>query len=279
MVDFLKRLIGGNWSNFNWGVYELLISPRFVSLSILLLIAILVFGGYPKLRKRLLRGLMILLAAYWIVISPPIAALTEGILMSFVPRDQGQPADAIVVISRGSEERGDRYAVAMELLEQGRAPQLFVTGRSGFRHVGELMADYEVSVAQVGGTFCSYNTKDEAFSSAAILGPQGVQNIILITDRPHMLRAYLTFQGRGFTVIPHPVGLSHVSSARRSILTLREYMGLVSYTFLGRLEPGSPETLRQPDAELVQSVRRRGCEVSPGEKLELFQASNSTKRP
>jgi len=276
MVDVLRRLIGGNWGSFNWGIYELLTSPRFVSLSILLIMATLVIGSYPQWRKRILRGLMILLVAYWILISPPLAALTEGILMSFVPPDRGETADAIVVIGRGYHELGDRYPVAMSLLEQGRAPRLFVTGRSGFRYIADLTEDYDISLNQLSGSVCGRTTKDEAFASAVILGTQGVETIILITDRPHMLRAYLTFQGRGFKVIPHPVDLTRTSSARRSILTLREYMGLVSYALLGRLWPGSPETLRNPTAELVQDVKNRGCEATPQEKPELFQASRSS---
>lgn len=276
-MEALRRFIGGSWSDLNWGIYELLISPRVVSLALLFTMTLLVIGSYPTLRRRILRGLMIVLTVYWVVISPPVAALTEGLLMAFVPLDTGDNADAIVALGRGSQERGDRYPVALHLLEEGRAPSLFITGRGSFQLVADVLEDYDVSLAQLNGTYCGRTTKDEAYATSVILGPQGVQKIILITDRPHMLRAYLTFRGRGFTVIPHPIDLAQrVSSARRSMLTLREYFGLASYLLLGRLHPGSPEELRQPSAELVQEVRRRRCEIQPEDKPELFQASRST---
>jgi len=275
MVDFLRQLIGRYWGSLNWGLYEFLVNPRLVTLLLLGLMVLLWVGSHGAWRKRGLRVLVGVLAFYWLVISPPVATLTEGLLMGFVPPDRGESADAIVVIGRGEVERGDRYPVALQLLEQGRSSRLFVTGRKNFRHIAALRPNYKVTVNQLDGSLCGRTTKDEAFVTSAILGPQGVRTIILVTDRPHMLRAYLTFRGRGFNVIPHPIELSDVSSARRSMLTLREYAGLVSYLLLGRLEPGSAETLRQPDAELVQDVKRRGCEVTPDARPELFQASHS----
>ncbi|MBD1911624.1 MULTISPECIES: YdcF family protein [unclassified Leptolyngbya] len=276
MMETLRRSIGGNWSSLNWGIYDLLISPRFVSLALLFAMALLVLGSYPALRRQILRGLIITLAVYWMVISPPVVALTEGLLMALVPPDTGESADAIVVLGRGAYERGDRYPVALQLLQDKRAPNLFITGRGNFQYVADALDDYGVSLAQVNGTYCGRTTKDEAYATSVLLGPHGIQKIILVSDRPHMLRAYLTFRGRGFTVIPHPIDLSRkISSARRSILTLREYFGLASYLFLGRLHPGSPEELRQPSAELVQEVRRRRCEIKPEDKPALFQASRS----
>lgn len=274
MMDFIRRLIGRGWGDFNWGLYEFLTSPRFVSLFTLFVMGLLILGSYPVWRKRVLRGLMVALAAYWIIISPPVAALTEGLLMSFVPADSGETADSIIVLGRGYQEQGDRYPISLQLLEAGRAPRLFVTGYPNLGQVGSRVKDYNVALAQVSGTVCARTTKDEALASSLILGPQGVEKIILVTDRPHMLRAYLTFQGRGFTVISHPIALSpELSSARRSLLSIREYFGLISYTLLGRLHPGSPEALRQPNAELIQDIQRRGCEVTPAEEPELFQAS------
>lgn len=275
-METLRRFIGGSWSDLNWGIYHLLVSPRFVSLTLLFAIGMLVIGSYPALRRRIVRVLLITLAVYWVVISPPVVALTEGLLMAFVPLDQGETADAIVAIGRGQKERGDRYRVALQLLEEKRAPMVFVTGPGSSRYIARELDDFDVSLSQLSGSYCGRTTKDEAYSTSVILGPKGVQRIILITDRSHMLRAYLTFRGRGFTVIPHPIDLSpQLSSARRSILTLREYMGLASYLFLGRLHPGSPEELRQPPAELVQDVKRRRCEMEPEDKPELFQAGRS----
>lgn len=269
-MGFLRRLVGTNWLDFNWALYDILVNPRIVTLALLFMAALLVLGSYPVWRKRILRGIVGALAVYWLLISPPFVALSEGLLMSAVPADTGETADAIVVLGRGYEERGDRYPVAMQLLKAGRAPQLLITGRGNFERAGLLLDDYDISLAQISGTTCGRTTKDEAFSLSAILGPQGIHRIILITDRPHMLRAYLTFRGRGFSVLPHPIDLE-ISSARHSMLTLREYVGLTSYGLLGRLFPQSPDALDSPPVDLVQDVERRGCAVTATEKAKLLQ--------
>ncbi|MBE9098393.1 YdcF family protein [Vacuolonema iberomarrocanum] len=273
-MNVLRSLIGGNWSKLNWGLYEILTNPRLVTLGILLVVVLLIIGSYPVWRKRILRGLMIALCTYWVIISPPFVALAEGVLMSAVPADSGETADAIVVIGRGAEETGDRYPQALQLLEQERAPELFITGRYNFPRIGRLLDDYDVSVRQLSGTICARTTKDEALWASTLMGPRGVRRIILVTDRPHMLRAYLTFQWRGFSVIPHPVALN-ISSARHSMLTLREYLGLVSYGILGRLFPGSTHRLTNPPAELVQNIERWDCEAIPAKQPELLQTQQS----
>jgi len=274
-MNILRSLIGGSWGKFNWGLYEVLTNPRLVTLSILFVVALLVIGSYPIWRKRILRGLMIALCTYWVIISPPFVALAEGLLMSAVPADSGETADAIVVIGRGSEETGDRYPQSLKLLEAGRAPELFITGRYNFRRVGRLISDYDVKLQQISGTSCARTTKDEALWASTLMGPKGIRRIILVTDRPHMLRAYLTFRWRGFDVIPHPVRLD-ISSARHSMLTLREYLGLVSYGLLGRLFPGSPDRLTHPPVELLQNAEEWECEATPIEQPELFQVQQAS---
>lgn len=275
-MSILRSLVDGNWLKFNWGLYEILINPRLVTLVILLVAGLLILGGYPVWRKRILRGLMIALFAYWVIISPPFVALAEGLLMSAVPVDSGDTADAIVVLARGEEEMGDRYPQSLQLLDEGRAPRLFITGRFNFGRVGRLLEDYDVSLQQLSGTNCARTTKDEALWASTLMGPEGVRRIILVTDRPHMLRAYLTFRWRGFSVIPHPIALN-ISSARHSMLTLREYLGLVSYAVLGRLFPGSPERLANPPVELVQHIEEWDCDANPINQPELFQVEQTQR--
>lgn len=263
MLNGLKRLIGSNWVELNWAFYRVMTNPRVVTLVLLAMMALLLLGQFPKWRKRLLRGLAIALGIYWLVISPPVAALAVHGLLGFVPKDAGTTADAIVVLGRGSQEEGNRYPIGLELLQANRAPNIFITGRRNIEDVAELMQQVNLPLTQLKGSRCGRTTYEEAWVTATILGPQGVQTLLLVSDEPHMLRAWLTFQAEGFTVIPYPIPLpSWLSSARRSMLTLREYPGLLSYALLGRFRQDATTTLNAPNPERIAEVERRGCEVS-----------------
>lgn len=262
LLDLLQKLIGFRWTQISWGLFDWLDSPRLVSLTVIAIIGLLMLGSMPIWRRRLIKGLTGLFIVYWLVISPPAAALATGVLMHFLPPDSGQPVDAIVVLSRGRGARGDRYEQAFDLWRAERAPRLFITGRANAVYMAERLQAQRLPLDNLSGTFCARTTKDEAYSTAAILGPQGVRTILLITDPPHMLRSFLTFKGLGFSVIPHPIVLpSEVKSTTRSFLALREYPGLISYALLGRLQPKSTDVLQNPPPELVQQMAARQCEA------------------
>lgn len=51
----------------------------------------------------------------------------------------------------------------------------------------------------------SCNTWENARNSAEMLSARGVTRILLVTDRPHLTRATLSFRAQGLEVIPLPV--------------------------------------------------------------------------
>jgi uncharacterized SAM-binding protein YcdF (DUF218 family) len=90
----------------------------------------------------------------------------------------------------------------------------------------------------VNGEPCSRTTEENARFTAALLKPDGTRRIILVTDPPHMLRSLLTFHSYGFDVIPHISPLSNqLSYHKQGFLVFREYIGLASYSVLGRFAP------------------------------------------
>jgi uncharacterized SAM-binding protein YcdF (DUF218 family) len=151
--------------------------------------------------RRLLLGILVL-AVLWlgglVAFATAIAGLT--------PADPGRTTDAIVVLTGGSE----RLPVAFDLLEEGRAHKLYISGvyrgvdvrellqRSG-QPPGELECCIELGHAD--------DTDGNAVESAAWIAREGFQSVRLVTANYHMPRALIEFRRRvpEVTIIAHPV--------------------------------------------------------------------------
>ena len=250
------------WTRFSWSLFYGLGEPWRVIALLLSLMVMSYFLSRTLWKQRLSGLLALLLLIYLIVISPPAASLMLKGLVQFVPTDSSGQSDAIVVLSRGKEVRGARYNLAVELWQEKRSPRIFVTDRGNVEQMLKLLKQKNISSQVLSGTACALTTQDEAVSTATILGPQGMKKITLITDPPHMLRSVLTFKSMGFSVIPVMSPLSpQLSSAKLSLLALREYIGLLSYFVLGRFQQRSPDELEHPPDAQVQAVVDRRCKV------------------
>jgi uncharacterized SAM-binding protein YcdF (DUF218 family) len=224
-------------------------------------VAAILWGHPLNWQVWLSRIAAIALLAYLFLISPTLSSVMTASLTWFVPADSGASADAIVVLGRGETAKGQRYEAAAQLWQNQRASQIFVTSQDNFIHMAELLQQRQIPVQVLSGTNCVMTTYDEAVLTAAILGPQGVEHIILVTDPPHMLRSLLTFRGMGFSVTPHITPLpAEMSSAERSLLALREYPGLLSYALLGRFSQQF-SSLKQPPAKTLQEIEQRKCQL------------------
>jgi uncharacterized SAM-binding protein YcdF (DUF218 family) len=263
MLNVLRSFLGGRWTRFSWGIYNGLTHPGLVTLTLLGFVGIVLLVSSPPLRQRMVKGALILLAGYWFTISPLFSVPATWLLVQFVPQDTGQAANTVVVLSRGRNIEGDRYNTAISMLHSGRVRQLFITGRHQNIQVFELLEQQDVPTHEFLGTVCARTTKEEAYSAAAILGPEGINQIILITDPPHMLRSWLTFKSLGFSVIPHIEPLPDtLGQSHRSFLAVREYLGLLSYAALGRFNPRSPDTLAQPARDITKSYPPDQCLIT-----------------
>lgn len=253
MVQTLRALAGSFWKELSWGIYDYLASARLMTLTLGVFIVVALFAGGRRYRRRLVATGLGLLGAYWLLISPLFSVPATALLTRFVPADTGQSADAIVVLARPHEAEGERYNTAITMLLAGRAPQILVMGRMAAAQVLEQLQNEQQSADQVIWAVCVKTTKHEAESATAFLASQGARRIILITDQPHMLRAWLLFKGYGFDVIPHMEPWADwVPHHERSFLAIREYLGLVSYALLGRFQQPSPEQFPELVAESTQ---------------------------
>lgn len=207
-----------NWGGLNWLRLPLLLA----------IVVVLVSGlGWLVLRKQRrivqLRWLTVLMVSALVGLSLSSQALTFGL-----PSDPGTPVEAIVILGRGPDWQSGRIAEAVALWKANRSPLIFASGINDTpRMLAQLTAEGIPNTA-LDGENCSLTTPQNALFSAAVLQPQKIQSILLITDGPHLRRSLLDFQSQGFSVIPHMAPLPAMPWIDQTILSLRETLFLIT---------------------------------------------------
>ncbi len=225
-----------SWQFFNWLTTPVLVIPP-------LLLLIVLPWLFRRLRwRRQLSGLgTALLVTYLLTLSPTMMKLGSRALVTFLPSDTGMPADAIVVLGRGADLRSQRVNVSAQLWEAHRAPLVFASGWGDAQEIAAMLQRKGIPETAIDGEPCSRTTEENARFTAALLQPQNVHRILLVTDPPHMLRSLLTFRSLGFEVIPHPNPLpDRLNTKKKAFLVFREYLGIVGYGLRGRFLPREP---------------------------------------
>jgi uncharacterized SAM-binding protein YcdF (DUF218 family) len=227
-----------SWAGLTWGITAWLTKPNQV-IPLLTILSILPWV-LPRLPWKRFISLtsVILLLIYLLGSSPVMFGIGNRLLAGLTPNDSGQNADAIVILGRGGDLRQERVDVAAQLWQAQRAPLLFASGWGDATQIAEMLVDKGIPQPAVKGEPCSRTTEENALFTAALLQPQGIRRILLVTDAPHMLRSLLTFRSFGFEVIPSPNSLpASLPFKHKMVLLLREYAGLFGYGILGRFSP------------------------------------------
>ncbi len=190
-------------------------------------------------RRSLLSILIGIFLSGLLLLSTPGLALAYQGLVSLVPGDTGKSAEAIVILGRGEFFAPQRAETAATLWQSQRAPLIFVSGNhQEYLKIVRELKQRGIPDEAVDGEFCSKTTEENAEFTAAALFPRSIRQILLVTDPPHLMRSLLTFQSIGFTVLPYPSPLPEALNRRqKTMLTLQEYSGLVSYALQGRFFP------------------------------------------
>lgn len=237
MVDGSMCVVtsAGHLTRSIWHLLNLALQPSLVIPCLTVVIAApWIFRSWQWKRQVSLAGVLVLLL-YSLGLSPLGAKLGGEGLSRLIPRDSGQPADAIVVLGRGSDFRPSRARVAADLWQQQRAPLVFASGRGDATEIQALLETAGVPAAAIDGEPCSATTNENALFTAALLQPRGIRRLILVTDPPHMARSLLTFRSLGFKVTPHPSPMPNsLDFERQKFLVLREWAGLIGYGMMGR---------------------------------------------
>ncbi|KAA5604526.1 YdcF family protein [Roseospira marina] len=129
------------------------------------------------------------------------------------PEDAARRADAIVVLTGGSE----RVREGLDLLEQNLGDRLFISGvpapvtPADLWHALGVAPSPEVADRVILG-HAAADTLGNAVETMAWARANGLHSLRLVTAAYHMRRALLEFHSQmpDITVIPHPVYPAHV---------------------------------------------------------------------
>ncbi len=222
------------WALGSSGLLFVLSRPLWVAIALFTLLILLWTLSRRRWRKPIAWAVGLVLVGYLFIISPIFTRLGTHFLVSSLPADTGEKADAIVVLGRGQEQNPTRANVVGELWKSKRAPLIFPSGRKDALIIADLIRQ-DFPGSAIAGEPCSLTTDQNAEFTAALLRPQGIKKIILVTDPPHIWRSLLTFESFGFEVIPHVAPLSEETvPTKKRFLVMREMIGFVSYKIMGR---------------------------------------------
>jgi uncharacterized SAM-binding protein YcdF (DUF218 family) len=258
---FLALIFGVTWWLFDW-----LTSPSVLfSLILLSLVGLTAsFWRSRVLRKQpwLTYPFALILFAYLGITSPPGSYLAEHLMSSLLPADAGMTVEQIVVLGRGSDARPTRMETVEQLWRSHRAKHIFISGMGDADESIQWLQQAGIPGDALAGEKCSENTWENATFTSALLSPRGIRRILLVTDRPHLLRSFLTFRSFGFEVIPHPSPLAaQLTSIQKGHLILREFAGLISYGLQGRYALRRTTELESPSPTVTQRISEWNCKA------------------
>lgn len=238
-----------DWGELNW-----LRLPLLLMVVLGLLALIFGLGRHKQRRTRRWQWLAGLTAIVLAGLS-----LSDRILTLGLPFDPGTPVQAIVILGRGPDWQAARVAEAAALWQERRSPLIFV---SGIRDTPQMLAQLTrkgIPATALDGENCSLTTSQNALFSAAVLQPQEIHQILLVTDGPHMWRSLLDFQSQGFRVVPHIAPLPALPWIDKTILSLRETFFLITAGLHELLSGKRVNDWNDPALTmLVQQARRYG---------------------
>lgn len=258
--DLCARSIGkwpviANWQQFH-GLQTLLL----IGLFLLILCSLGWIFRQLRQKRRFSRPKAFFVLLGLTAALPLVLILAAQGMVAFLPQDSGAPADAIVVLGRGTKLNASRAEVVAELWQAQRAPRIFASGRGDSGRIIQLLEAKGILSQALDGENCSITTEENALFTASILQPRGVKRVVLVTDPPHMMRSLLAFQAIGFEAIPHLSPLpSYLRLKAKTFLSFRELVGLVAYGLQGRFFPErSPEQSRPDLGALFQQAVQYG---------------------
>lgn len=251
--------------SFDWGMWNGLKLPLILGLALGLVAGlgwIIQRLGQEFSRHQVFVGLL-----GGMVVTIALLSVAERGLTLFLPSDPGTPADAIVILGRGTEWRASRVALGTELWRSKRAPIVFVSGIADAPKMLPMLSAAGVPVGALDGENCSLTTAENGLFTAAILQARGVKKIILVTDRAHIWRSLQDYQFMGFQVIPvpsdFPVGMGW---ADRTILVAREYFFLLT-SGIGELATGQRvSSWNSPGSEALVKLAKAYGRLQPSTK-------------
>jgi uncharacterized SAM-binding protein YcdF (DUF218 family)/lysophospholipase L1-like esterase len=216
-------------------------------------------------------GIALLFAGRWIINDTTAA---DRIVASLLVQDRIETADAIVVPGAGvvnectpNQNGVRRVLLAAALWRAQRAPVVVFSGGTGSgtcsvaRTMAILAHDVGVPDDAIRIETASRSTWENASFSAPLLKGWGMQRLLLVTDRLHMVRASAVFAHFGFTIATAavPVQEGHDDNVSMLAAGLREYAALAYYRMRGRLDVGEMQATPGGPARVSEFVPAFGA--------------------
>lgn len=245
-------------------ILPLIVYP--LGLALLLFIAVTlsnIFGGRGKSAVAGLSGILIL----WVAAMPITTSFVMGSLendFAYIPADQQQKADAIVVLggftinpdtaNLGIEINDgiDRLFHGKRLFVAGKAPYMILAGGAPRGHTAEsklmrqLLMELGVPAEAILTEGESRNTYQNARNLIPDLQKHGIDRVLLVTSAFHMRRAQAVFEKFNVNVIPaatdYQVGepdpsildwLPDAEALMDTTRGIKEYLGWIVYSLRG----------------------------------------------
>lgn len=204
-------------------------------------------------------------------------AMADHLVSPLVVADSADQADAIVALGGGligdcvlNTHSLRRTILAARLWRERRASQVLFTGGQPDRlrcSVAEVMArfaeDLGVPRSALHVENASATTRENAMKSAPILNSLGVQRVVIVTDRLHMLRAAGAFAQYGFSISTAsvPIYAGHADNISMLARAAREAVALGYYHlrgWVGELPQDAPAAVRVRRPAPSQSLPATG---------------------
>lgn len=200
-------------------------------------------------------------AGIFLLFSPLLIDLSMRCLLNLLPKDQGEPVELIVILGRGPDSQAERALVASQLWSERQSPHVFVSGMTDAPPTIRILNKMGVPEEQISGERCSQTTWENALFSDILLSSQEKKRILLVTDKLHMVRAFLVFQRFGFDVIPHPIQRESEGpfSLERFKTLFRESTALVLYGVTGKFQTDYADKQRKDRVEAHQKITQWNC--------------------
>jgi uncharacterized SAM-binding protein YcdF (DUF218 family) len=177
------------------------------------------------------------LASYGLLLLLALALLWLGGYLAFAawvaamkPGHLDRPTDAVIVLTGGAR----RINTGLELLAEGHAPQLYISGVNQAVSLKEILGLWQSDAAEKSAAACcivldykAQNTAQNASETRDWVRRENIHSIRLVTSSYHMPRAWLDFRHElpDIEILPYPVVSikADLKSGRFWTITFIEY--------------------------------------------------------
>lgn len=195
-------------------------------------------------------------------LSPFLLNLSMEGLLLLLPKGDMTMASSVVILGRGPDNQLERSLTAAQIFYEQQT-NIFVSGMSDAPEILNHLKEMGVPEKYLAGERCSQTTWENGLFSDILMGEHDKENVILITDGPHLLRAHLVFKKFGLNNMPYSVPREQggLLSLKQAQVTLREYAALIVYAGSGKLWSRSEKEQKMDELQAKRKIIDWRCHL------------------